>query len=864
MKKLLLLVALCALWPHLAAARAPLTLACEDGNQVITLSGLTAAQKVMGSFPSCTITVYLPGTVTLATIYADDVGTPKSNPFTALSTGWFTFYADNGCYDVRRSGAGLTPFTQPFCIFDSTGAGGGGYDTIQDEGTPLTQQTTLNFVGSTVTCANDGAGSRTTCTFSVGSGQFNQTIQDEGVPLTQQPFLNFTGAGVTCTNDGGNTRTNCTIPGGGSSDAWVDGGNSFASGTPTIGNINNKNMAFITNNIERLRLTSAGLLSLGANSTGVGITNVGSTGRIAWPKAYLEENTNAHRQTIAIGNGATASYTETISYVPIVASTVTVYIDNVSQGTDNGAGVLTGAGISAGTINYNTGAISVTFTGNVPSGDYVDVAFTVSGNLYAGTTNTGAFTVIPNTLKIASPYGMAAYFSNQQFTSLTTEHTTPITESPLGTIALQAKTDATDPLGTKKLYQLDSAGNEREFCYTDSGCTISNPFELNPAVKGGIVGAIWGLGGGTATRTVYAGGAGSSGVYPLPDNALIGPLWVCTTDTNAQGAIAELYWQNMSLPGGVLTAYLQNVVSTVLPGATAGCYGNGNGLVRFTRARTPTATLNVVYGSATYQGWAADVRGTAYQPVGSTFIGTQAGSSTGYSILWDGQSGVTEVQANTPIPAAGVMKNMCVVNQNSQSGTGSLVVSLRVDSTDEITITIPAGAGAGFFCDYSDTVLVASGALVKWKLVNNASVGSATVALTVGFYPTDPLASTALIPFPNSGGAGFTSSTDNFMIPYAKGGIKTTEIEAHAPIPRDGTADLVMCYVETPGDNSTTFTLMVNGVASSVTGTIAGATTGLVQTTGTAAITAGDAISLKFATGVGITPLIRSCVMNFI
>jgi hypothetical protein len=59
------------------------------------------------------VTVYLAGTTTLATIYADNSGTPKANPFTAsTSDGLYFFYADNARYDVRLSGGGIpTPFT---------------------------------------------------------------------------------------------------------------------------------------------------------------------------------------------------------------------------------------------------------------------------------------------------------------------------------------------------------------------------------------------------------------------------------------------------------------------------------------------------------------------------------------------------------------------------------------------------------------------------------------------------------------------------------------------------------------------------------------------------------------------------------
>lgn len=47
-------------------------------------------------------------------------------------------------------------------------SGGAGYATVQDEGTPLTARTVLNFAGAGVTCA-DGSG-KTTCTIPGGSG----------------------------------------------------------------------------------------------------------------------------------------------------------------------------------------------------------------------------------------------------------------------------------------------------------------------------------------------------------------------------------------------------------------------------------------------------------------------------------------------------------------------------------------------------------------------------------------------------------------------------------------------------------------------------------------------------------------------
>ena len=57
--------------------------------------------------PSATVTVYLAGTTTPATIYSTNTGTAKTNPFlSAASTGRIEFYAADGRYDLRVDKAG--------------------------------------------------------------------------------------------------------------------------------------------------------------------------------------------------------------------------------------------------------------------------------------------------------------------------------------------------------------------------------------------------------------------------------------------------------------------------------------------------------------------------------------------------------------------------------------------------------------------------------------------------------------------------------------------------------------------------------------------------------------------------------------
>lgn len=95
---------------------------CSQGGQVLAVtSSLNSTGKVQLSYPSCLVTVYFKGTTSLATLYSDNSSTAQGNPFTAASTGLWSFYADNGRYDVRLSGGGIpSPFTLgDFFLWDS-------------------------------------------------------------------------------------------------------------------------------------------------------------------------------------------------------------------------------------------------------------------------------------------------------------------------------------------------------------------------------------------------------------------------------------------------------------------------------------------------------------------------------------------------------------------------------------------------------------------------------------------------------------------------------------------------------------------------------------------------------------------------
>jgi len=80
-----------------------------------------------------------------------------------------------------------------------------------------------------------------------------------------------------------------------------------------------------------------------------------------------------YQDTIAVGNGGTV-YGGTLQTIPIVAGSFNP-TDGVESFTDNGVGVLTGSAGGSGTINYTTGAWSLTFNAAVAAGVIIVAPF---------------------------------------------------------------------------------------------------------------------------------------------------------------------------------------------------------------------------------------------------------------------------------------------------------------------------------------------------------------------------------------------------------------------------------------------------------------------------------------------------------
>ena len=138
---------------------------CTRGGQVITTAGAGSSQKAEMVVPSCTVTIYIAGTLTPATIYSDRLSTPtlKANPFTANTAGEWWFYAASGRYDIRLSGgtgAGAYPSPVTYGDFWIVNPGSGtpvtqAYTTITKDQVAITQRSILEIPGSTGHNATD-------------------------------------------------------------------------------------------------------------------------------------------------------------------------------------------------------------------------------------------------------------------------------------------------------------------------------------------------------------------------------------------------------------------------------------------------------------------------------------------------------------------------------------------------------------------------------------------------------------------------------------------------------------------------------------------------------------------------------------
>lgn len=166
----------------LAQTRAKFIGTVSKGGKIVRTSP-SVQYKLMETYPASTVTVKIAGTSTLATLYSDEIGTPKSNPFTSNSIdASFEFYVDVGRFDITFSGTGiLSPFTWSDVFIQVGGGGGGsGVDTFEGRNGSVISQVgdyTWNEIDKTISSLAD-------ITTRSASDLSSGTLQDARFPST--------------------------------------------------------------------------------------------------------------------------------------------------------------------------------------------------------------------------------------------------------------------------------------------------------------------------------------------------------------------------------------------------------------------------------------------------------------------------------------------------------------------------------------------------------------------------------------------------------------------------------------------------------------------------------------------------------
>ena len=89
---------------------------------------------------------------------------------------------------------------------------------------------------------------------------------------------------------------------------------------------------------------------------------------------YTYSSETVKDETIGTGDGSKTTFSASLAFIPVRPGTVTVVAASVT-GTDNGSGTISGTGISSGTIDYTSGAISITFSSAPANGVSVKVTY---------------------------------------------------------------------------------------------------------------------------------------------------------------------------------------------------------------------------------------------------------------------------------------------------------------------------------------------------------------------------------------------------------------------------------------------------------------------------------------------------------
>lgn len=144
-------------------------------------------------------------------------------------------------------------------------------------------------------------------------------------------------------------------------------------------------LSSVTPSTECAAATSQGYVDfLDKNSVPVQGTCASALAAYSYQRRWLIADLwgNPLPTTITVGNGTNAGpFSGTVTRTPIEPKAVVVTAQTGVSGTDDGLGNISGPGIVSGSIDYNTGAVTVKFSGAPPNGQPINVVTTTKAGL---------------------------------------------------------------------------------------------------------------------------------------------------------------------------------------------------------------------------------------------------------------------------------------------------------------------------------------------------------------------------------------------------------------------------------------------------------------------------------------------------
>jgi len=454
-------------------------------------------------------------------------------------------------------------------------------------------------------------------------------------------------------------------------------------------------------------------------STGGSVTSVGLTMPAPTNAAFSVSGSPVTTSgTLAVAaNGTTDQYIDGTGALRTLPSTgggggqVLYFNGNISQGTISGndyyeLGTAANTGPAANFTRATTGAIA-RFITDVNQPNHVLIPAGVwTIDVYLSETGGGA--------NHAQILAKLYTYNGSTFTLVATSTMEEITNGnvpDLYTFTISVPntvTAASDRVHIE--FDIQNTNGKTVTLYTEDGRIgeVHTTYAIGLSSLNGLTESTQNFATGTAGTDFAISSAGSTHTFNLP-----------TASASNRGALSSADWSTFNGK--------QNSIGLTTVGTNLATLPNPSA-IRFLRINNDnTVTARTAAEMVTDLGITTGSTSILYNSQNATNI---PASSTYFGCLFGGALSIVAADTlrRTPIATAGTLTKLYVQTSSAQPATGSLVCTVRKNSTDQaLTLTIAAGSAAGVFTDLVNSVTVAAGDLMGMKFQNNATTVSGNV-----------------------------------------------------------------------------------------------------------------------------------------